>query len=72
MIFAQQTAAADIQALLTSIDGEIVTGPTELGRYGVRIHGGAIDDEKLAALLARLAHDPRVRFAGRSFTGDAR
>jgi hypothetical protein len=72
VVFAEQTSAADIQALLKSIGGEIVTGPTELGRYGVRVHGGEINDQELAALLERLAHDPRVRFAGRSFGGDGR
>jgi anti-sigma factor RsiW len=67
LIFTEQTSAADIQALLTSIDGEIVAGPTELGRYGIRVHGGQADDKELAALLERLARDTRVRFAGRSF-----
>jgi anti-sigma factor RsiW len=68
LIFDQQTSAADIQALLQSIDGEIVAGPSALGRYGVRIRGTQVGDEQLAALLDRLARDPHVRFAGRSFT----
>jgi anti-sigma factor RsiW len=72
LVFAKQTSAADIQALLTSIDGEIVTGPTELGRYGIRIRGGKLDEKELGALLEQLANDPRVRFAGRSFGGEQR
>ncbi|HVY66387.1 MAG TPA: hypothetical protein VHH11_16325 [Gammaproteobacteria bacterium] len=69
LIFDQRTAAADIQSLLTDVDGEIVAGPTELGRYSIRIQDGKATDADIAALLDRLSHDPRVRFAGRAFTG---
>jgi hypothetical protein len=68
LIFNQQTAVADIQALLQTVDGEIVAGPSELGRYGVRIHGGSATDTEVTALIDTLARDPRVRFAGRAFT----
>ena len=68
LVFNQQTAVADIQALLHTVDGEIVAGPSELGRYGVRIHGGSATDAELATVVEKLAHDPRVRFAGRAFT----
>jgi anti-sigma factor RsiW len=68
LIFAEQTPAADVQALLQSIDGEIVAGPSALGRYGIRIRGSRPSDGQLTALIERLGHDPRVRFAGRSFT----
>jgi len=72
LIFNQQIAAADIQALLRTVDGEIVAGPSELGRYGVRIHGGGATDTEVTALVEKLASDPRVRFAGRAFTESAR
>jgi hypothetical protein len=68
LIFNQQTAVADIQALLQTVDGEIVAGPSELGRYGVRIRGGSATDTEVTALVEKLARDPRVRFAGRAFT----
>jgi len=68
LIFNQQTAVADIQALLQTVDGEIVAGPSELGRYGVRIRGGSATDTEVTALVEKLGHDPRVRFAGRAFT----
>jgi hypothetical protein len=68
LVFDQQTALADIQALLQTVDGEIVAGPSELGRYGVRIRGGTATDTEVNALIDQLAHDPRVRFAGRAFT----
>jgi hypothetical protein len=68
LILTAQTPADDIQDLLRSIDAEIVSGPSALGRYGVRVRGPRPSDEALAALVERLRHDPRVRFAGRSFT----
>jgi anti-sigma factor RsiW len=72
VIFNQQTPAADIQSLLKTIDGEIVAGPSELGRYSVRIRDGRASDREIAASIERLARDPRVRFAGRAFTESTR
>ncbi len=72
LIFNQQTAVADIQALLQTVDGEIVAGPSELGRYSVRIHGGSATDAEVDALVEKLESDPRVRFAGRAFSENAR
>lgn len=72
LIFEQQIAVADIQTLLHTVDGEIVAGPSDIGRYGVRIHGGSATDAEIATLVERLAHDPRVRFAGRAFTETVR
>jgi hypothetical protein len=72
LIFNQQTPVADIQALLQTVDGEIVAGPSELGRYSVRIRDGHATDTEVTALIEKLAHDPRVRFAGRAFTESAR
>jgi hypothetical protein len=66
VIFADDTTAAQIQELLDRIDGEIVAGPTELGRYSVRVAGDAPSGNKLDQLLGILAADPRVRFAGPS------
>lgn len=68
LVFDRQTAAEDIQALLMTVDGEIVAGPSELGRYGVRIRGGSATEAEIGAAVERLAHDPHVRFAGRAYT----
>jgi hypothetical protein len=57
-----------MQALLDEVGGEIVAGPSELGRYQVRIDHGAADDAQVGGVLAALGSDPRVRFAGRSLT----
>jgi len=72
LIFDQKTALADIQALLQTVDGEIVAGPSQIGRYGVRIHGGNAKDPEVSALIEQLARDPRVRFAGRAFSESTR
>jgi hypothetical protein len=64
VVFADETTAAQMQELLDRIDGEIVAGPTELGRYSVRVAGDQPNRDKLGQLLSVLAADPRVRFAG--------
>ena len=66
IVFAADTTAAEMHALLDDIGGEIVAGPSELGRYSVRVRDGAADDSRLAGLLGTLATDSRVRFAGPS------
>ena len=68
IVFADQTTAAEMQALLDSIGGEIVAGPTSLGRYSVRVAGAQGDDPALGKLLSNLHGDPRVRFAGRTLS----
>jgi hypothetical protein len=64
VIFVQSVTAAEIQRLLEEIDGSIAAGPTDVGRYTVRLDGARNAD--VDALLARLQRDPRVRFAGAS------
>jgi hypothetical protein len=67
VVFDRDTPASDIQALLNEVDGEIVAGPSDVGRYGVRIRDGHANDAEVDALVDRLSRDSRVRFAGRSF-----
>jgi len=64
VVFADETTAAEMQDLLDEIGGEIVAGPSQLGRYSVRVAGGQANRERLQELLGALAADPRVRFAG--------
>lgn len=68
VVFADATTAAEMQALLDEIGGEIVAGPTSLGRYSVRVAGAQTDEAQVRDLLAGLGADPRVRFAGRALT----
>lgn len=64
IVFAEETTAAEMQQLLDDIGGEIVAGPSNLGRYNVRV----ADSSQLKDLLSTLAADSRVRFAARSLT----
>jgi hypothetical protein len=66
VVFAEDTTAAEMQALLNAIGGEIVAGPSDVGRYSVRVAAGRTDAARLRELLDALATDSRVRFAGRS------
>jgi len=66
IVFAADTTAAEMPQLLDEIDGEIVAGPSTLGRYSVRISGAELTAAQLAKLLEPLGADPRVRFAGRA------
>lgn len=72
VVFAQQTTAAEMVALLAEIDGEIVAGPSAVGRYSVRVASGRASDAQLTKVVDRLAADRRVRFAGRSFAESPR
>ena len=66
IVFADETTAAQMQELLDEIDGEIVAGPSRLGRYSVRVDQAA--GTELDEILGTLAADPRVRFAGPTLT----
>ena len=66
IVFADETTAAQMQDLLDDIDGEIVAGPSRLGRYSVRVASDPANDGHLDKLIGVLAADPRIRFAGPS------
>lgn len=64
IVFADETTAAEMQDLLDGIDGEIVAGPSRLGRYSVRVATDPTNEDRVDELIGVLAADPRVRFAG--------
>jgi hypothetical protein len=64
IVFADDTTAAEMQSLLDDIGGEIVAGPSNLGRYSVRVANEQTNRETHEELLGALAADPRVRFVG--------
>lgn len=66
VVFTDTVTAAEINALLADIGAEIAAGPTELGRYTLRLRDSQRDEAAVTALVGRLAADPRVRFAGRA------
>jgi hypothetical protein len=65
VVFSEDATSADMQALLDSFGGEIVAGPSDIGRYTVRVREPG-DDAEVRNLLDTLAADTRVRFAGRA------
>lgn len=70
VVFVQSITAAQMQSLLQEIGGSIAAGPTDAGRYRVRLDDRSPTDAQLDALLARLAQDPRVRFAARALAAE--
>ena len=70
VVFVQSITAAQMQGLLEEIDGSIAAGPTDAGRYRVRLGDSNLTDAQLDALVARLAKDPRVRVAARALTAE--
>lgn len=72
VVFAEDTTAAEIQALLDDIGGEIVAGPSDIGRYNVRIAGDGTGAARSSEALGLLAADSRVRFAARSLADPPR
>ncbi len=65
LVFAATADSAARAALLADVGGTIVAGPSAIGRYTVRLEGRAPGTPDTAALIERLAQDPRVRFAAR-------
>lgn len=70
LIFVQSVTAAQMQQLLEDIDGSIAAGPSDLGRYTVRLDHVSTGSMQIDALIARLQKDPRVRFASRSLAAE--
>jgi hypothetical protein len=72
VVFVHSITAAEMQALLAEIDGSIAGGPTDAGRYTIRLDADHVTDRQLDELVARLAADPRILFAGRALGGPAK
>ena len=70
VIFAERVTDTQIRGLLAEINGSIVEGPTEIGRYTVRLDDPALDDERLRALIRDIIADERVQFAGPATLGE--
>jgi hypothetical protein len=68
VVFTRDTTASDIVRLLNAVDAEIVAGPSDVGRYGLRLRSG---NDDVARTLERLMLDPHVRLAARAQAGAA-
>ena len=70
IIFADDVTETEIRALLSEINGSIVAGPTQIGRYTVRLEDTTLYHEGLTALIRVMSADDRVRFAGPAILGE--
>jgi hypothetical protein len=70
IVFADETTENDMRALLNEIGATLVGGPSEIGRYTVRLESSELTEADVAALMQRLKRDTRVRFAGRSLIAE--
>jgi hypothetical protein len=69
IVFAPQVSEAELRALIQGIDGVITGGPSEIGRYRVRLPGQ--DARRADEIVASLRNDARVRFVARAYaTGE--
>jgi anti-sigma factor RsiW len=65
IVFVESATAAERERVVADVGGKIASGPTEVGRYTVRLDGDPSDVD-VADVLRRLNRDPHVRFAGLS------
>ncbi len=61
--FVDSVMASQMQDVLTEIGGEITAGPSDIGRYTVKLENRQLTGSQLRDLATRLTADPRVRFA---------
>lgn len=73
VVFTQDTTTAEVRALLERIGGEIVGGPSSLGRYRIHLTDDTSDSsaEALERAIAELDADPHVRLVTRALAEDA-
>lgn len=65
IVFDGSPSQSEIEAFFDEFGGELIAGPTEIGRYTVALPAESGVD--LPELIERLGTDARVRFVGRSF-----
>lgn len=70
IVFADGTTEEQMRGLLEELEGTIVSGPSTLGRYTVRLERSGLDDSEVDDVVRSLLVDERVRFAGQSFMND--
>jgi len=66
LVFVQSITASQMESLLQEIGGSIAAGPSDAGRYTIRLDDSGRSATDVDALVTRLGKDPRIRFAGRA------
>lgn len=64
VIFAAGVDDSTMQRVFQELNASVVSGPSALGRYTLRIE---VDAAEQGAFIDRISADERIRFAGRSF-----
>jgi hypothetical protein len=63
LVFEAEVPLQDVNALLRTVDAQIVAGPSEAGVYTIALKGESHADPDIEAALTQLRADPRVVFA---------
>jgi hypothetical protein len=71
IVFADGISESELRALVRNIDGVISGGPSDIGRYRVRVGAPPGDQADVDAVLEMLRDDERVRFVGRALSDEA-
>jgi len=66
VVFVESATTAERERVIADVGGKIASGPTDVGRYTVRLDDDHSSDADVADVLRRLNRDPHVRFAGLS------
>ena len=66
IVFDETISSGEIDRIIAAVGGQIVDGPTDLGRYTVAVSPGDLD-----TAIEQLQGDPRIRFVGKNFIGAA-
>jgi len=67
IVFVSGLTIDERDALIAGFDAEIVSGPSELGRYTIAYGSERQSPEATEDLLTMLRSDERIRFVGRTF-----
>ena len=65
IVFADSVTEEEMVEIVRSIDGELVAGPSDIGRYTVSVN--ADSDRAATAVIESLSDDPRVRFVSQNY-----
>lgn len=67
IVFSEQVTEPQLQQIVGELGATIVDGPSEVGRYTVRMEASETSDSG-SAIIRRLSADERIRFVGPSLT----
>jgi anti-sigma factor RsiW len=69
IVFADAVAATEIPGIVESLGGQLISGPSEIGRYVIAVEVDG--DDELFETIERLSGDARIRFVGRNYSSTA-